>query len=234
MESFSEKVKKELGLYYEKAGILPNEKCRCANLGKCAGDYARGMQCHVGSEYGNKMRILIASMDCGNGGADVIDDRINNVVTAALKNKLDWHMRGTYQALSLFYGENDRKKLVNYMAMTNTCKCCRWNSSKHMPDEFYWNCREHTLAEIHILHPEVILFQGKLAPIGCRNYLSNIGGVEDTEVSSCLRYLDYQDLHCYAVICIHPSAYGRVMKKKQHFYNEVLPKVADYVLSHPL
>lgn len=234
MDSFSESVKAKLRSYYQEAGILPNERCKCAHLDKCAGDFARGMQCHVGSKYGEKLRILVASMDCGYGGADVLEERIRKVVEKAQNGDLDKHMQGTYQALELFYGEEDPKQLVNYMAMTNTCKCCEKNTSRHMPWRFYWNCREHSLAEIIRIAPEVILFQGKFAPTGCSEYFSAIEGIADPEIKACLKYMDYQDLHCYAILCIHPSAYGRVMKKKLHFYNEVLPKIAEYVMSHPL
>ena len=180
------------------------------------------------------MRIVVASLDCGNGGADEIEERTGNVVESVEKNKLDLHMKGTYKALAYFYDEQDPGKLVHFMAMTNTCKCCQFDSSKHMSVNYYWNCREYTVSEIHLLKPDVILFQGKFAPIGCHEMLSVIEGIDDAEVAQYLRLFRYQDVVCYAVICIHPSARGRTVRKRIQFYDVILPKVAEYIKSHPL
>ena len=71
MTSNSEKIgqlKKKLQEYYESRGIIPGEQFCCKNQDKCPGELSRGMQCHIGSRYGEKMRIVVASMDCGNGG----------------------------------------------------------------------------------------------------------------------------------------------------------------------
>jgi len=238
MPDFAKDVIKSLCSYYESEGIRPDDGFHCKYQEFCNGDLARGMQCHVGGKYGSRLRVLVASLDCGGGGASFIKDRTADVVKDAYGKKQDWHMRGTYQALSYFYGTDDRKELVHYMAMTNTCKCCRKGEGKgshdHLPAKYYKRCCEYSLAEIVRIMPEAILFQGKLATTGCWDYLSDIEGIDDPEVKASLRYMDYQDLHCYAVICIHPSARGRSMKRKVHFYNEVLPKIAQYVLSHPL
>lgn len=141
---------KELEQYYNQEGIIPPPgQFACRNLNRCRSrsDLARGMQCHIGEKYGTKMKVLVASMDCGNGGADNISTRSNNVKEYA-KGPLNPHMRGTYQALSLFYDEKEPRNLVHYMAMTNTCKCCRKGSPNHMTIGFYKRCREHSLKEI--------------------------------------------------------------------------------------
>ena len=106
MTSNSEKIeqlKKKLQEYYESKGIIPGEQFCCKNQDKCPGELSRGMQCHIGSRYGEKMRIVVASMDCGNGGADTIEDRTRNVVSDAEGNKRNPHMRGTFKSLALFF-----------------------------------------------------------------------------------------------------------------------------------
>ena len=236
MSNLSEQIIDSLSSYYDSEGIRPDNSFHCKHLEQCKGDLARGMQCHIGSKYGEKIRILVASLDCGGGGADFIKTRRDNVVKATLDDDLDRHMRGTYKALSYFYGIDDCRELVHYIAMTNTCKCCNKADSErpydHLAPRYYRNCSEYSLAEIIRIKPQVILFQGKLAPTGCWDYLSKIDSIENPEIRNCLRYFDYQDLHCYAILCIHPSARGRSMKKKVHFYNNVLPKVAEYILEN--
>lgn len=237
--TISEQTKQELQAYYNSEGIVPGDGFACKNKDICPDykDYvlARGMQCHVGDYYGEKIRILVASLDCGGGGSDIIDDRIRNVVKRASES-LNLHMRGTYQALSYFLEDDPAKwihpepfNLVHYMVMINTCKCCRKGSTSQMGYKYFWNCRDHTLAEISIIKPQVILFQGKNSVAGCREMLSTIEGIEDHEISESLRVFNYGDLKCYAVLCIHPSARGRQYKRRAHFYDETLPKIADYI-----
>ena len=71
------------------------------------------MQCHIGSRYGEKMRIVVASIDCGNGVADTIEDRTRNVVSDAEGNKRNPHMRGTFKSLALFFDEQTPNNLVH-------------------------------------------------------------------------------------------------------------------------
>ena len=239
MTSNSEKIeqlKKKLKEYYESRGIIPGEQFCCKNQDKCPGELSRGMQCHIGSRYGEKMRIVVASLDCGNGGADTIKDRIDKVVYDAENkdNKRNPHMRGTFKSLALFFDEQAPNNLVHYMAMINTCKCCSKTSPDHLPEKYYRNCSEYTLSELLVLKPDVILFQGKFAPIGCQDYLSEIESIDDEEVRQNLRLFRYQDILCYAVICIHPAARGRQIQRRNHFYDTILPKIAEYIKNHPV
>lgn len=232
---------KELEQYYNQEGIIPFPgQFACKNLPKCSGDYARGMQCHIGYEYGTRLRVLVASLDCGNGGASSISKRTDDVTEDAKGDKRDRHMKGTFEALALFYDEKEPRNLVNYMAMTNTCKCCRLkgqkNSSNQMPVTCFRNCKDHTLAEILLLAPQVILFQGKNALVGCMDKLFPIEEVTDPDIKPYVKKFKYEGFECFAVPCIHPSAcYGRNAKRWKEFYkgtegNEaILSKVADYI-----
>ena len=192
------------------------------------------MQCHIGSKYGEKMRVVVASLDCGNGGADTIEVRTRNVVADAEGMKRNPHMRGTFKSLSLFFDNQEPCNLVHYMAMINTCKCCRKDSSNHMPKEYYSNCQGNTISELLILKPDVVIFQGKFAPFGCLKNLCEIQSIDDADVRQSLRLFRYQDFLCYAVICIHPAARGRSFRKRNQFYETILPRIAEYIKSHPL
>ncbi len=227
--TISEQIKKELQAYYNSEGIVPGDGFACKNMGQCSGNFERGMQCHIGSKYGEKIRILVASLDCGYGGKGTIEERTGNVVSDANQKKRNPHMRGTFQALSYFLDDKEPSVLVHYMVMTNTCKCCLLGTADQMKYQYFWNCRNHTLAEISIIKPQVVLFQGKNSVAGCREMLSPIEGIEDHEISDSIRVFNYGDLKCYAVLCIHPSARGRQYKRRAHFYDETLPKIVDYI-----
>lgn len=228
---------KELEQYYNQEGIKRGAEFACKNKENCKetkDGIARGMQCHIGSKYGNgeRMRVLVASMDCGYGGDSPMEERRQKLENDAL-TPLNPHMRGTYSALKLFLGDDEPKDLVHYMAMTNTCKCCRETSSKHMTYKYYWNCRDHTVEEILRIRPEVILFQGAFAP---HIYSTMLSPVTEDPAYKELKLFKYKDFECYAVMCIHPSAcYGRNAKRWKEFYKgtegkeAILSKIADYI-----
>ena len=220
--------------YYDSVGIYPerenNERYsfHCSNKEKCSGDnLARGMQCHIGYNYGETLKVVVSALDCGNGGADIIERRTHNVLTSHNNP----HMRGTLKAVSLIIDKTPEDS-INYMAMINACKCCHKNDTSHMPKKYYERCAIHKLAEYEMLKPDVILFQGKkdLSLAGCEN---NIHDIEDSDLDSDLKdYLKtYSDgkIECYAVICIHPSARGRSYAKKKIFYDEQFPRIAEYL-----
>lgn len=224
----SSQIAEELEQYYDCAGIYPDERFHCPNNLICPGkDLTRGMQCHLGYKYGDTIKVVVSALDCGNGGADIIEKRTENVI----KSHSNIHMKGTLNAVSLIIGKTPEDS-VYYMAMINACKCCHRNSSCHLPKRYYENCAIHKIHEYKILTPDIILFQGKdiLSLAGCKN---NIYEIEDSELDSSLKkYLKrYSDntIDCYAVICIHPSARGRHIYKVKEFYNELFPKIAEYL-----
>lgn len=245
MKTLSQQLALELSDYYLSEGIVPNDSfaCKYYQESKCPDlnnepRLARGMQCHIGPRYGEKLKILVASLDCGYGGAMTIEERTADVVKKS-NERLNPHMRGTYKALSYFLDDTDPKELVNYMVMTNTCKCCRWVSNQ-LDIKYYLNCGCHTVEEIIRIKPDAILFQGKNAPAYCldNNLIHSIEELKSLEslysFSDTLKYFEYQGFRCYAIICIHPSARGRSANKRKHFYDEELPLIAQYIKEHPL
>lgn len=238
--TLSEEITKTLKAYYSAEGLIPGSAFACKYINNCpeppGESLARGMQCHIGSKYGEdgKMKILVASLDCGGGGKGTIEERRERVVSDAKKDTHNLHMTGTFKALSYFLGEKEPSKLVHYMIMTNTCKCCRESSTRQMDYKFFQRCGEYTIAEIETIKPDVILFQGKSSSIGCSSLLYPIAGIEDVEISHSLRLFKHNGFNCYAVLCIHPSARFKYTKARIEFYNETLPKIADHIKSHPL
>lgn len=227
-------MKENLKEYYTSVGVIPGERFACKFKDSCSGNLARGMQCHIGGSYGKKIKILVAALDCGNGGADVIDQRTQNIMSDAKKNTRNLHMRGTFQALSYFMDTTDKSELAEHMVMINTCKCCNKDNPNQLAYKYYWNCKDYKIEEILRVKPEVILFQGKLSTVGCEEKLRYIEGVDDIDVYNFLRIYEDQGLTCYAVICIHPSARFRYSERRKTFYEKILPKIADYIKSHHL
>lgn len=235
--TIAEKLEEDLKKYYESNGIFPDERFNCKYKDRCAGDFARGMQCHIGKKYGEKLKILVASLDCGGGGKGSIEDRRQNLYEVAYGHKpINLHMTGTYTALSYFLEEPSKwsstkpSELVDYMVMINTCKCCKKNTTDQMSNKFFSNCSEYTVEEILKSKPQVILFQGKNSYAGCRNYLFPIEKIENNEIKDSVRLFKYKDeFKCFAVLCIHPSARYRYTKKRKKFYKDTLRVIATYI-----
>ena len=241
--------------YYEKAGIIPDERFACKYKDLCQDpkyELERGMQCHIGYHYGERTKVLVASLDCGGGGKGAIQERTKKVTADAYETKRNPHMRGTFDALSLFLGSKEPSELVHYMVMTNTCKCCKKKLTSQMGRDFFVRCGQYAVDEILLAQPEVILFQGKNAPLGCLDYLHSVDPVDAVDtvdavgnavpanvieayVRNYLRIFDYPGkLRCYAVLCIHPSARGRQYQRRAKFYKDILPLLATYIRKHPL
>ena len=222
--------------YYDREGIYPErldeERFRCIRKDQCPDledtKLARGMQCYVGYKYGETIKIVVSALDCGGGGADVIEDRTSDII----ETHNNPHMRGTLRAVSLILGKPTDEESLYFFAMINACKCCNKDKTDHLSTKYYENCSVHKLEEYRILKPDVILFQGKedLSLAGCWQYLSEI---DDPELDSGLKkYLrKYSDgiIDCFALICIHPSARGRSFVKRQKFYDDIFPRIAEYL-----
>lgn len=217
--------------YYDSKGVYPeredSKRFCCPNVSLCSGNLARGMQCHVGYNYGDTLKVVVSSMDSGKGGADTIEKRTRHVY----EKHDNPHMKGTLEAVSLLL-DKDPEDSINYMAMINACKCCRHDSPDHMGIRFYRNCAIHKLNEYRILKPEIILFQGQeyFSLAGCRQYLHEIEDAHvDPTIKKFLKKYSDGEIECYGVICIHPSARGRSIYRRKEFYDEIFPRIAKYI-----
>ncbi|MEN6619617.1 MAG: hypothetical protein ABFC28_09050 [Rikenellaceae bacterium] len=213
---------------YEIEHIAPKKEFNCKKKDVCnviGNDLALGMQCHVGTKYGQgKHKLLVVSLDCGNGGADNIDDRTNDVESCKFSNP---HMRGTGKIISDFYGI-DRAEALKYFAMTNSCKCSRKDSPNQLEYRFHFNCADYKQKEIEILDPDVIYFQGVNSRAGFEGKFKEMNNIRK-ELSEFIKQIDINGKNYPAIICIHPSARGRHSKVAKKFYDETIHEINKYI-----
>lgn len=213
--------------YYADNGILPGDKFNCINKEICKG-FCGGMQCHIGHKFGQKTRVLVVSLDCGNGGAQEIDERTETIEDLKSAPKINLHMDGTIKCVADFFEfEKDKEKdCLPYYAMTNACKCTRQNSANQMDWKYFDRCAFLKKEEIKIINPEVVYFQGQRAIIGCE--FKPIEGVPEN-LKDFLQYLMIDNKKYIAVKCIHPSARGRNFKRRKEFYEKTITLINKYI-----
>jgi hypothetical protein len=152
----------ELNGLYEKEGIVPSN-FKCTNSEKCKVDAGReicgrGAQAHVGSKYGEDIRIIVLSLDTGGGGADNIQERTETIEGLKFSDA-NSHMKGTIEFLrAIFPGKSD-SECLKFFSMTNSAKCSGVTQNK-LPAKVYENCSKVHKEEIEILRPQLIISQG--------------------------------------------------------------------------
>jgi hypothetical protein len=162
--------------YYELQGIAVNN-FRCPHSGKCESAAApelltgRGSEAHVGSQYGNPVRIVIVSLDRGEGAEDVWKRSASIEGLPAHGKGLNPHMSGTLATLKAILGERGGPTLWSRFAMINAAKCCYGNMDA-VPDSLYRACSEFGLQELIRLKPQIVVTQGRNAkePVRLRQY----------------------------------------------------------------
>ncbi len=231
MKNIREKIVEELKLFYNINGIVANDNFNCKHKSECnnkCNELTHGMQCHIGTKYGeHKIKALVVSLDCGGGGAEMLDDRTKTIENLINEESLNHHMRGTVKTISnLLYNHNSNKESLKYYAMTNSCKCCYSESTNQLPDFFYEQCIPYKIKEIEIISPNVIYFQGNKSLYGL-----NFSNIDDQSngIFEYLKYIEIGSEKIYAVKCIHPSARGKHIAKRIRFYNDVLPEINNYL-----
>ena len=130
----------------------------------------RGAEAHVGSNYGQRRRVVVVALDTG-GTSDCLDKRRERVEEQEPGNQ---HMRGTLRLLEAIYDEasngSGKHHVFTLFAMTNAAKCSGgifgtgqvgWN--------LFNNCREYVMPEIDCLDPELIVTQGVRAYAAIRD-----------------------------------------------------------------
>ena len=218
----------KLNEFYNTFGIVPDESFNCPKMEECNKKgikLAQGMQCHVGSKYGEKgvPKVMVVSLVCGDGGIETIVNRTNTIEGLINKNKINPHMRGTIDCISDVLKFENKKDSLKYYVMTNSCKCSREvGQTDQLPEFFYEQCAEYKINEIDLVKPDIIYLQGRRALIGLK--FENIEGLS-VQISEYLKYLVIGDKKYYAVQCIHPSARGRHAQRKKMFYNEIMPEI---------
>lgn len=216
--------------FYNQKGIT-RDNFRCDNNDSCRNlgiDLAQGMQCHIGTEFSKREKILVVSLDCGGGGNQNIQERTKTIEELINSDKINPHMRGTIRCISSFLQIHENsKEALKYFAMTNSCKCTRnSNSMDKLPWRFYEQCADLKKSEIQIIDPDIIYFQGNDSFIGCK--FCDIPTVPD-EMKNIIRYLLIDDKKYISVICIHPSARGRHANRRKDFYENKIDDINKFI-----
>ena len=159
---------KKLGEFYSEANIGGsshdvNKSFSCQFKDSCHaginGLIQLGADAHVGSEYGNPYRIVVLSLDRGEGSANLSERR------SEIEGKEDPnpHMKGTLETLQavLNPGINSKDTSVyRQFALLNAAKCTPAKSMNMAPAQFFEHCAPHILKELQILAPQLIITQG--------------------------------------------------------------------------
>lgn len=240
------KIIENLNVYYSNEGIVPDDSFACKHKEKCTGELARGMQCGIGNRYGEKTKIVIVSLDCGGGGKANIADRTQGIIehlhnphmkgtlycASMLLNFIDFNSEDPLERWSDEWKQNNCEfidQAIPFFAMTNSCKCCRKGSTKQLETEYYKQCSEYKLKEIEILEPDIVIFQGKNALVGCE--FSDIEELKGQDMFDYLKIITINKKTMFAIKSIHPSARGRHYQKVKDFMNRIFPEIVKYINS---
>lgn len=247
----------KMSKYFEDSGINP-QNFNCKYINECRFEkekqYAHGMQCHIGYQYGNEYenrpipKLVIISLDCGNGGAKIIEERIKDVRKSCVE-RADVHMDGkvvhmdgktvkipgTNDCARLILGMEDCPMIADYYAMTNACKCCHMDNANHMRNTFYKKCSEYKLGEINILNPEIILAQSvsSMMYYGLEDKLLKIDGVSES-IKKYLFIYQNEGHKSYLIKSFHPSCRGRHTRRMIEYYSRIFPHIVEYIKTHPI
>ena len=220
------------------------EAAAAKDKGRCL---TKGAEAHVGEKYGDPIRLVVISLDTGGSkkefGEDLLERR--KTIQAVTYRGANPHMKGTIETLWHLYGrDKSESDLLKRFAMTNSAKCSGRDSKTGMvPDKLYKNCKEHGLAELKALKPQLVVAQGEKA----RNLLKRrdidegeirkyvpclMWGDADvrswicTQVKEHLKYWENGDQLVPVLECPHPSAPSRLWER---FERTMLPTLAHFL-----
>lgn len=206
-----------------------------------------GSEAYIGDKYGDPIRLVVVSLDTGGRAED--EKREDNPMCWVGIEELTFdeanrQMKGTIQTLQHLYGCKPESDLLPRFAMTNSAKCSgKDNDMSMVPGELYENCRDHGLAELGVLNPQLIVTQGSRArymldccDIDEEEIREHVPGLiwEDVDVGSwiCtqakehLKYWKNGDQPVLVLQCPHPSAR---QGQWQRFERTMLPTLAHVV-----
>ena len=204
-----------------KIGVSENSPpFSCCHLESCIAaakaknrDLCKGAEAHVGEKYGDPIRLVVISLDTGGSaedekGEDLSARQAN--VQGVTCNEANPHMKGTIQTLRHLYGYGQKPDcdLLKRFAMINSAKCSgKDNSASMVPDKLYKNCRDHGLAELDILNPQLIVTQGAKA----RDILKS-QEIDEAEIRKHVPSLTWCDADVGAWICAQSKEYLKCWK----------------------
>ena len=228
----------------------PPFACRYLDSCKAAAEPRKlrnGSEAYIGDKYGDPIRLVVVSLDTGGSAED--EKRRDNPMRWEGIEELTFdganpHMKGTIQTLQYLYGYKPESDLLPRFAMTNSAKCSGKDNDKSMVrGELYENCRDHGLAELGVLNPQLVVTQGAKARdllecrcIGQKEIREHVpslmwGDVDVgswicTQVKEHLRYWKNGDQPVLVLQCPHPSAR---QGQWQRFERTMLPTLAHVI-----
>ena len=232
----------------------PPFACRYLDSCKAAAkprSLSKGAEAHIGDKYGNPIRLVVVSLDTGGDkkdeyGEDLLKRR-KAIQAVTYGTQTNPHMKGTIETLRYLYGygcKPDRDcDLLQRFAMINSAKCSGKDKDKSMvPDKLYKNCKDHGLAELKELKPQLVVTQGAKArdllkyreidEKEIRKYVppslmwkdEDVGSWICTQVKEYLKYWKNGDV--LVLQCPHPSARQGQWKR---FKRTMLPTLAHFI-----
>lgn len=151
--------------FYNDNGISVGSFC-CPNLDSCLkASYPRplhnGAEAHIGSCYGESLRIVIVSLDTGHKSSDMNDRRSG--IESVVWDTANPHMKGTITLIKTLLNGLiiEPANIHKYYAMVNSAKCSGADGSRDkVNSKLYGNCHKYTIQEISLLEPQLIITQG--------------------------------------------------------------------------
>ncbi len=202
----------ELKDFYSRESIAVNS-FNCSNKQKCikaakSRPLYHGAEAHVGSKYGEVLRIVVVALDTGHEPADLEQRR--TIIECLWGKQLNPHMKGTTELIQgLLKGQLEENTSPHpFYAMINAAKCSGADGKRDMvPDELYAHCRPFALKEIELLNPQLLVTQGKKAAavlsapqIPIEELITIVGGItEDREIQQWLISFGRQYLRAYSL-----------------------------------
>ena len=224
--------------------VVREDRDRCMRM---------GAESHIGEKYGDPIRLVVISLDTGGSyeerkmGEDLPERR--EIIQGVTFCNANPHMKGTIRTLQRLYGREPQElegDLLQRFAMINSAKCSAGKYNKdasRVPDKLYENCKEHGLAEMAVLDPQLVVAQGSMArdllPLQdiseeeIRNHVpslvwgdADVGSWICTQVKEHLKYWKNGDQPVLVLQAPHPSARQGQWKR---FERTMLPTVAHVV-----
>ena len=181
MRFSASEVVDELRRFYDDNAIACGS-FRCKHADECRTDMSRrplvhGAEAHVGSRYGDMLRVVVVSLDTG-GDATNMERRRETIET--IGDRPNRHMRGTIELLTALMPPSMRDESpLPYFAMTNACKCSANDGRRDMVGpELYERCRPFALKELVMLRPQIVVTQGDLAHAVVKPYQNEIDNAD--------------------------------------------------------
>ena len=166
--------------------------CKAAAKPRCL---TKGAEAHVGEKYGKPIRLVVISLDTGGDPDEEYGEALlerREAIQAVTYDCANRHMKGTIETLWHLYGrDKSESDLLKRFAMTNSAKCSGKDESKtSVPDKLYKNCKEHGLAELKALKPQLIVTQGTWA-----RYMLDCRDIDEEEIRKYMPCSIWDDLY---------------------------------------